>query len=76
MTRTSVSSTAIKSIGYEGGTLEVEFANGRVHQYAGVSQADFDAFLAADSKGKHFGKHVRPHFAHTRVGGDEIVEQS
>jgi hypothetical protein len=52
MTRTPVQSSAIVSIGYEGGVLEVEYPGGRVYQHAGVPQEKYDELMAAESKGR------------------------
>ncbi len=65
-----VDSTQIHSIGYdpETQTLAVRFTRGygdkrgpgSLYHYANVTQEDYDAFLAAESKGKHFGQHIKP----------------
>ena len=52
MTRTPVKSSAVLSVGYDNGTLEVEYAGGRVYQLAGISQDQYDALLTADSIGR------------------------
>ncbi len=61
MTRTSVESSNIKSIGYEAKTrtLEVEFNTGKVYQYFNVFSDEYDALMASDSKGKYFGQFIR-----------------
>ena len=53
MERTRVSSSNIRSIGYDvqDETLEVEFGNGGIYQYFGVSQQLYERFMAASSKG-------------------------
>jgi len=60
--RIAVSSSNIRSIGWSdlGGTLEVEFHQGRVYHYPHVKKADYLAFLNAPSKGRHF----QAHYAH------------
>jgi hypothetical protein len=69
MTRSSVSSSNIRSIGYEpsSSTLEIEFNDGSVYQYYGVPEAEFDAFISAGSKGRYFNGNIRNHYAATRV---------
>jgi hypothetical protein len=61
MKRTPVKSSNIKSVGYDPAsqTLEVEFASGGVHQYAGVSTAQHAALLKAKSIGQHFHREIR-----------------
>jgi hypothetical protein len=54
MNRTPVQSSAVVSIGFEGGVLEVELPSGRIYQ-AEATWDDYEKFLAAPSKGKAFG---------------------
>lgn len=67
MTRHPVTSGAIVAIGHEGDTLEVEFQGGQVYRYRGVSEADKDALISAESIGRHFREHVLGKYEHTRV---------
>lgn len=64
MERVFVSSSNIRSIGYdaESMTLEIEFNSGAVYQYQGVPQAEYDAFMNAGSKGKHFNANIKNRF--------------
>jgi hypothetical protein len=62
-----VESSQIAAIGYhpETQTLAIQFKNWKgeaagLYHYQNVSQADFDAFAAAESKGRHFGQHIKP----------------
>jgi KTSC domain len=59
MTRTPVASSTLKSIGYADGILEVEFPNGSVYRYFGVSKETVAALMASESKGQHFVKFIR-----------------
>ena len=56
-----VESSNIKHIGYdpETQTLGVEFGNGKVFHYEGVSAAKHQDLMAAPSKGIHFNKHIK-----------------
>jgi hypothetical protein len=70
ISRTPVSSSMIRSIGYcrAQRTLEVEFTRGTVYRYWGVSQGTYDAFLAAPSKGQFFNAAIRNQpYGYTRV---------
>lgn len=67
MTRQPVKSTSIVSVGHDGDTLEVEFTNGAIHTYAGVTPEQYADLLKAPSIGKHFAQHVRAMFPHTRI---------
>ena len=60
MDRQPVQSSLIKSIGYAEGKMHVEFSNGKVYEYTGPKVQDhYQALMAAESIGKHFGAHVR-----------------
>jgi hypothetical protein len=52
MTRASINSSAIVSIGYEHGVLEVEYPGGRVYRAKDFPQHEYDALMAEDSKGR------------------------
>ena len=69
MERTRVSSSNIRSIGYDvqDETLEVEFGNGGIYQYFGVSQQLYERFMAASSKGKFFSAHIRDKFRTKKI---------
>lgn len=61
MTRTSVDSSNIKSVGYDSSnqTLEVEFKNGKTYQYSPIP-VDIHRFLMeANSKGAFFHSNIR-----------------
>lgn len=67
ITLIEVESSQIHAIGYdaENQRLGIRFKNCRgeptsFYQYENVSQADFDAFRNAESKGKYFGQHIKP----------------
>jgi hypothetical protein len=64
-----VDSSNIDSIGYdeETKTLRVQFLNGGIYDYAGVSQAQFDALLSSDSKGQYLNMAIKSQFPYTRV---------
>lgn len=64
-----VESSQIHSIGHnaETGTLAIRFRDRRtnlptsLYHYSNVPLADFEAFRDAESKGSHFGKHIKPY---------------
>ena len=53
---TPVKSSNIEAIGYDNatGTLKVKFKGGGLYHYENVSATQFEAFLNAESHGKHF----------------------
>ena len=59
MTRTPVSSTAIKAVGFEAGVIECEMHNGTIYSYPDSTQEQFDALVGAPSIGKHFAATLR-----------------
>lgn len=69
MERTRVSSTNIASIGYDlaKSTLEVEFRDGAIYQYYGVSAAIHHDFMGAPSKGSFLDQHIKSKFRYRRV---------
>ncbi|HEY1631918.1 MAG TPA: KTSC domain-containing protein [Rhizomicrobium sp.] len=42
--------------------------NRRTYVYDGVTQAEYDALLAADSKGAWFNTHIKPNHPYREVG--------
>ena len=62
MERQAVSSRAISSIGYQAGTLEIEFVDGDVYRYFLVPRGLFIEFLQAESKGAFFNERIRDRF--------------
>lgn len=52
MNRNPVSSSRISSVGWESETLEVEFKNGAVYQYHGVSEQEYINFINSGSLGR------------------------
>ena len=56
MERVRVSSSSIKTVGYDLTTacLEIEFHNGRVYLYRSVPEVVYDRLMAASSKGTFF----------------------
>ena len=61
MKRLEVNSSMIKSIGYEHQYLimQVEFTNGTIFNYLGVSPSVFDELKYSDSIGKSFNSFIR-----------------
>lgn len=57
----SVSSRVLSAVAYENGTLHVKYNNGKTYQHPGVPKNKVDALLAAESKGKYFNTHIKPH---------------
>lgn len=56
-----VASTVIRRVTYDDAThrLAIGFANGRTYRYLDVPRAEYEALLAAESKGSHFNTRIR-----------------
>jgi hypothetical protein len=64
MQRSPVSSTSVRSIGYEDSTLnlEVEYVKGGVYRYIGVPSQIYEALLMAPSHGSYLAKMIKPKY--------------
>jgi hypothetical protein len=71
MERKKVSSSSIRSVGYEerNRLLEVEFSDGRVTQYSGVSAEVHRRLMSAPSIVSYFRDNVEESFTAKRVKG-------
>ena len=69
MERDEVSSSNISSIGYDldSRTLEVEFTDGSVYQYSGVSSGEYDGLMNAESKGKFLNANIKGRYSYVRL---------
>lgn len=69
MTKISVDSSSLQSVGYdeESETLEVEFQHGAVYQYYNCPQSTYDELMSAPSKGQFFNTYIRNSFPYSRV---------
>ncbi len=64
MERTQVTSSVIRSVGYDAAAhvLEVELLEGHVYRYTDVSPFIYEGLLAAKSKGAFFNKRIARRF--------------
>lgn len=71
MKMNTVVSSNIDSAGYDAAsmTLYVKFKSGALYSYARVPVAEYQALLAAGSKGSYLNAHIKKQFEHTRVSG-------
>jgi KTSC domain-containing protein len=60
--RAAVLSSALKSVGYRGGVLEIEVASGDVYRYLDVPREVFLEFMRAESKGSFYNERIRDIF--------------
>jgi hypothetical protein len=56
-----VTSSNLASVGYEyeTATLRIQFLNGGMYDYQGVSSDVYEGFLAAGSKGQYFDQFIK-----------------
>jgi hypothetical protein len=47
--------------------LEIKFRSGETYRYLDVPATDYDALLAAESKGRHFNAHIRNRFRNQHI---------
>lgn len=67
METVNVISSSLKSIGYEGTTLEIEFHNGSRYRYYQVPLHVYQGFLNADSYGHFFNKYIVSSYRSRRI---------
>ena len=70
MERVSVSSSDIRSIGYDPSEhiLEIAFLSGGVYQYEGVPEYVYKELMNASSHGKYFAAHIKNVFPTHKIG--------
>lgn len=69
MERRRISANNIRSVGYDarGRMLEVEFSNGGIYQYSGVSEEVHRRFINAPSPGSYFRDNIEENFSARKV---------
>jgi len=67
MNLVKVISSDVDMIGYEDGFIVVQFLNGSIYKYPNCTQAMFNEFLAAPSKGKFVHQRLIPHSIPIRI---------
>lgn len=69
MDRVQVSSTNLRSVGYDATAmlLEIEFLNGAIYEYSAVPLTVYEGLMAADSKGSFFHENVRSSYRYRQL---------
>jgi hypothetical protein len=62
-----VNSSNIARVGYEGGTLYIEFHTGAVYQYFDVPENIHQDLMNASSQGQYFASYIKGRFRFARV---------
>jgi hypothetical protein len=70
MQRRDVTSSNIKSIGYDfdNSTLEIAFHSGATWEYYDFSESSWYEFDGAESHGKYFNTNIKGQFREARIG--------
>lgn len=64
----AVSSSNIAAVGFDGGTLRVQFTNGAQYDYSGVSEELYNQLMAAESIGRFFNQNIKGSYPFQKVG--------
>lgn len=69
MERQKVQSSNIASIGYDqsANILEIEFLDGGIYQYSGVSEGVYDNLMSARSHGGYFSSFIKDRYNYRRI---------
>jgi hypothetical protein len=67
MARIPVNSSNLRSVGYDSGTLEIEFRSGGIYQYFSVPQAVYRGLMAAGSLGSYFASYIKHQYRYMRI---------
>lgn len=67
MERQSVQSSNIESIGYDNGTLEIEFLTGHIYHYFDVPESEHENLMAATSHGEYLAKNIKGTYEYERI---------
>ena len=69
MERKRVSASNIRSVGYDtrSRVLEIEFSNGGIHQYSGVSEEIYRRLMNSPSPGSYFSDEIEESFTAKRL---------
>ena len=70
MTRQLITSTGLKSVGYDAvaHVLEVELQSGPIYRYFDVPLSVYEALMSAPSKGRYFDDNVHGKYEHRQIG--------
>lgn len=69
MDRTPVKSSNVSAVGYDPSTqtMEIEFKDGSVYHYHGVSSATHSDLISAKSIGKYVHANVKGQYKHSKI---------
>ena len=62
-----VSSSNLRAVGYENGTLYVSFHSGGMYSYSGVPEAVYRSLMTAGSKVSYFAAHIKNTYPYRKL---------
>ena len=68
MLMTSVNSSNISSVGYEGNTLHIRFNSGGLYAYYNVPASTYRNLMSASSHGEFFHANIKGRYGDTKIG--------
>jgi KTSC domain len=70
MPREIVGSTVVAAVNYDElrQQLDIELTTGRIYRYLDVPPEVYEAFMAAESKGRYYNDHIRDVYLYERLG--------
>ena len=70
MTRNSVQSSNLSSVGYdsENQILEIEFKKSGIYQFFKVQLNVYNGLMTASSLGEYFNAYIKNNFAYNKIG--------
>ena len=54
-----VESEAIAAVGYDGGTLTIQFTSGKTYPHHKVPASEYRGLMSASSKGVYYNAHIK-----------------
>ena len=67
MRRRPVNSSSVRSVGWQDGTLELEYVGGSVYRYYDVPQPTYAGLLAAESIGNYVNTEIKPYYGFRQI---------
>ena len=74
MLNTYISSSNIHRVGWQRGTLYIEFNSGTIYAYDHVPFAQYLLLAGADSVGQHFHKYIKTEYQYVKLDYDPFAE--
>lgn len=70
MEHISVSSSHLRSVGYEpdSSTLEIKFRGGGFYRYYNVPLSVYNGLMAASSHGRYLHRHIKGRYQYRKIG--------